>query len=378
MLFPFVGEAKTAFTNLKKRYSKKKNDLKRKKRSGKGKSDVSKFENALNQYKFLFWIDPYLKNKKETRSNLKAAVSESDQTENPSESSEDELSEAVVDMENQMQFDTDGHFNEPNEQEESIRQPSKEPISTIKYKRNDEKYESLEDQSCDSELESMRKAERNKSKMKKSKRNTSNDTFKTDPKKSKYASAGTRSTKEDPATEVLKSINRRLISKENEQLHSTQANNLPRLENKETEEDVLGKMVSLAMKKLPRQHKIQFKHDISSLIFQYEMLAVQSQAPQTQFTNRSTLRNNDQSNTSQVPSQYRKASSPFCTPRNRDSSNASSLSQEENSGHIHQTPPGQCMNPPPNTIRNRDPSNEQNCSIASNSSGNQFDSMVYY
>ena len=115
MLFPFVGEAKTAFTNLKKRYSKKKNDLKRKKRTGKGKSDVSKFENALNQYKFLFWIDPYLKNKKETRSNLKAAVSESDQTENPSESSEDELSEAVVDMENQMQFDTDGHFNEPNE-----------------------------------------------------------------------------------------------------------------------------------------------------------------------------------------------------------------------------------------------------------------------
>ena len=42
-----LGESKNCFTNLKKKYSKKKNDLKKAKRSEAGLADIQTFEKQL-------------------------------------------------------------------------------------------------------------------------------------------------------------------------------------------------------------------------------------------------------------------------------------------------------------------------------------------
>ena len=66
-----MGESGNCFTNLKKKYSKKKNDLKRVKRSGAGFADIQKFEKQLENYCFLGWLNSFLKIRNDTRGNLK-------------------------------------------------------------------------------------------------------------------------------------------------------------------------------------------------------------------------------------------------------------------------------------------------------------------
>ena len=58
-------------TNVKKEYSKKKNNLRRAKRSGFGLADIQKFEKQLENYSFLGWLNNFLKLRNDTRSNLK-------------------------------------------------------------------------------------------------------------------------------------------------------------------------------------------------------------------------------------------------------------------------------------------------------------------
>ena len=56
----FVGEGKKRFENLKKRYSKKKNNLKRKSASGAGLADVKAVKRDLKEYGFLAWLEEHL------------------------------------------------------------------------------------------------------------------------------------------------------------------------------------------------------------------------------------------------------------------------------------------------------------------------------
>ena len=52
--------AKTCFENLKKRYNKKQNAVKRATRSGAGRDDVSRYENEVKKYAFLAWLDKHV------------------------------------------------------------------------------------------------------------------------------------------------------------------------------------------------------------------------------------------------------------------------------------------------------------------------------
>ena len=45
---------------MKKRFSKRRNALKKARRSGAGRADVQKVEEELNKYAFLEWITPYV------------------------------------------------------------------------------------------------------------------------------------------------------------------------------------------------------------------------------------------------------------------------------------------------------------------------------
>ena len=59
--FLLLGEPERLFKNLKKRFSNRKNALKRLKRSGAGRNDgVQKVEEELRKYAFLEWINPYV------------------------------------------------------------------------------------------------------------------------------------------------------------------------------------------------------------------------------------------------------------------------------------------------------------------------------
>jgi hypothetical protein len=68
--FYLLGDAKNAFNNLKKRYSKKRNDVKRAKRSGAGLADVQKFEKSFEVYSFLGWLNHFLQLRDDTLTNL--------------------------------------------------------------------------------------------------------------------------------------------------------------------------------------------------------------------------------------------------------------------------------------------------------------------
>ena len=67
----YVGEGKKRSENLKKRYSKKKNNLKRKSASGPGLADVEAAKRDLKEYGFLSWPEKYLQ-LSETKTNLRS------------------------------------------------------------------------------------------------------------------------------------------------------------------------------------------------------------------------------------------------------------------------------------------------------------------
>ena len=69
----FVGEEKKRFENLKKRYSKKKNNLKRKSATGAGLADVEAAKRDLKEYGFLAWLEEHLQ-LRETKTNLRSII----------------------------------------------------------------------------------------------------------------------------------------------------------------------------------------------------------------------------------------------------------------------------------------------------------------
>ena len=68
--FYISGESRKAFENLKKRYSKKRSQLKQAKRSGAGKVDVDSYQKELDKYAFLQWLEPFIRLRNDTRTNL--------------------------------------------------------------------------------------------------------------------------------------------------------------------------------------------------------------------------------------------------------------------------------------------------------------------
>ena len=60
MYFTSENMAKTCFKNLKKRYNKKQNAVKRATRSGAGRDNVSRYENEVKKYAILAWLDKHV------------------------------------------------------------------------------------------------------------------------------------------------------------------------------------------------------------------------------------------------------------------------------------------------------------------------------
>ena len=87
----WCSKSKNCFTNLKKKYSKKKNDLKWAKGSAAGLADIQKFEKQLDNYSFLDWLNHFLKLKNDTRSNWK----DDDDNTDSSSNEEDEKNECL-------------------------------------------------------------------------------------------------------------------------------------------------------------------------------------------------------------------------------------------------------------------------------------------
>lgn len=59
--FTLGDRAKQLFENLKKRFSKRRNDLKKAERSGTSTSAVEKAKESMREYSFLVWLIPYIK-----------------------------------------------------------------------------------------------------------------------------------------------------------------------------------------------------------------------------------------------------------------------------------------------------------------------------
>ena len=76
---------------------------------------------------------------------------------------------------------------------------------------------------------------------------------------------------DDPSTELLKAISKRFSEKS--EMSSKRVTT-------EGEEDIFGKMVSAELKSLPKSLGIRLKHDISNLIFKYQMMCLQQDAQQ--------------------------------------------------------------------------------------------------
>ena len=59
-----LGEkAKTLPANLKKRFSKRRTALKKCNKSGTSTREVEKVKKEYEEYKFLFWLEPYIQNR---------------------------------------------------------------------------------------------------------------------------------------------------------------------------------------------------------------------------------------------------------------------------------------------------------------------------
>ena len=226
-----LGEAKNAFTNLKKRYSKKRNDVKRAKRSGAGLADVQRFENQLEVYSFLSWLYPFMKLRNDTRSNLPAAEKDEEDKEEMQSSSEEEQ---------------DIQDDPLSEDQQSTTDKLSDTESTVSIQSNKrKKFKKHESES--QHLYSASSGRTNKEiKSKKPK------------------------PQDDPSTEILKVISKRFSEKS--EISSKRVT--------EGEEDISGKMVTAELKSLPKHLSIRLKHDISSLIFKYQMMGLQQDAQQ--------------------------------------------------------------------------------------------------
>ena len=92
-----------AFEKLRKRYNKKKNDLKKSKKSGSSTKEGEKAEKALSDYRFLSWLDKFIY-VREGKSNLF----------DPSQVQNDEDLEENSDLEEKNGFNVEeGGFTNP-------------------------------------------------------------------------------------------------------------------------------------------------------------------------------------------------------------------------------------------------------------------------
>ena len=107
--------AKSSFEKLKKRYNRKKNDLKKAKRSGISTKEVEKAERALQEYQFLFWLDKFTYIR-ESRTN----VEQGDSSDDEEDDEEMDLAESPQNIVNSRQSEDEEEVTEETQNTSSL------------------------------------------------------------------------------------------------------------------------------------------------------------------------------------------------------------------------------------------------------------------
>ena len=132
MLLYLIGlKAQTLFTTLKKKYARKKKELKASDRSGTSTEAVAKAQKAFQPYEFLNWLDGFMQTR-QGRSNLpvKSQSTEEDLFFEDEESTE--LSPAMVTPNEENQFDDALNVTEQEEQPTVVENAGKKQRPGIK------------------------------------------------------------------------------------------------------------------------------------------------------------------------------------------------------------------------------------------------------
>lgn len=231
------------FNNLKKRVSRIRNKLKEVKRSGAGAADVKKYEDDVRRYGFLSWLIQCTK-LKETQSNFQADISDSDE-ESVYKQSFEEPEDVYDETIRESDEVSDDEDNNSQSQKAAVKRrldanKHEIPIKTSKISKN---------------------AKNNKWKQQKSIED------------------------EEMRTAILKSISENMAAR-NKQRSVADS---PKISNNQQDE-FFGKMMAAELAQLSPILKIQFKQEVSQLVYQYQLKEA-TLIGKTTSSNQSTFQN---------------------------------------------------------------------------------------
>ena len=229
MIFSSLGTAVAAFTNLKKRYSKKKSYLRKAKRSGIAQHEIDKRENDFREYHFMNWLDPYL------------IVRHDPGVENNAEVENNAGFENYTRVENSMAF-----------------KRSDSDVIISDDENENEQYEPAQSKDREQDIESIPQTATT------IKRTINSQQHNTNKKAKKSITSSLLPLLPNHSNEILQ-------NNMNTGLSETQ----PTAELKEQDEnEIFGSMIASVMKNLPKDLKIQFKHEVNNTIYKFEMMSI--------------------------------------------------------------------------------------------------------
>lgn len=210
---------------MKKRFSRVRNKLKEVKRSGAGAADVKKYEDDVRRYGFLSWLIQCTK-LKETQSNFQADISDSD---------EESVYKQSFEEANNVYDDTTQESDEISEDEDDV--SSQIQKAPVKRKLDVNKQEISIRTS-----KTSKKAKNNKWKEEKSNGD------------------------EAMRTAILKSISENMAARNKQRAVADSS----KISNNQQDE-LFGKMMAAELSQLSPILKIQFKQEVSQLVYQYQL-----------------------------------------------------------------------------------------------------------
>ena len=207
----FTGSAAKAFETLKKKYSRKRVNLRKSSRSGAGTRDIEKAKKELEEYSFLRWLDSFVRPRK-TKSNIPAASMEINEN---------------LDVAYKVEIDD-------YESEES------EGVGSDALNDDTESFTTLEESAPSKKYEKEQVMVNRKL-----------------PSFAQVNQAEIMGSELDVMGNMLKVWKKRLTSISDGK--------------QDDEDDLFGKLVAAELKKLPERQKFRLKHEINNLIYNYKL-----------------------------------------------------------------------------------------------------------
>ena len=211
-------KAQLLFSNLKKKYLRKKREVKEASRSGTSSGMVSKVEKALQQYEFMRWLDGFVQ-AREGRSYLPTRVVESEETE-----------AEKLQISNENGNENSNFINDENEEdlpEEMIENSEEIPIQPKPSKQQ----------------------------------KVANDLSEVKKKRNAMSSAAKEALNGEIQMSILNTIQERFKKRDERKSHV-----IP-----EDSDDIFCKSLALDLKGLPHYEKCMAKQEIRNVLFKYQM-----------------------------------------------------------------------------------------------------------